>query len=199
MASLHVLRRTDTQIIQVACSDDAVAYAAALSKDQAFEVEVLAVLNGAGGLLEAVQRDLGPSVKGAWYNKGLGEVLASVVEALESEDSLPVEDEERPPKRQRPAQEELEAQPEPRQPTTLPAALAEHLEICRSSEAPKALEVIRALKQRLSTEAAHALLKDLHQVSVSDAAGHKRRILKPASCARGEALRLRALVSDAPL
>ena len=100
------------------------------------------------------------------------------------------EAEERAPKRrkQTPAQEETRTKPEPREPTPLPAALAEHLEVCGSAEAPKATDIWQALKQKLG-DAARELLKNTRQVSVSDAAGHKRRILKLAGCARGEALR----------
>jgi hypothetical protein len=196
MSALHVLRRSDTHILHVATSDDPAACAAALSKDQAFEVEVLATFPSAGGLLEAVQWNLGPPVKGAWYAKPVSEALAAVAEVLEDEEEAPPveaeEAEERAPKRRKrtPAQEEPQAQPEPREPTPLPAALAEHLEVCGSAEAPKATDICQALKQKLGN-AAQELLKDTRQVSVSDAAGHKRRILKLAGCARGEALRLR--------
>ena len=62
--------------------------------------------------------------------------------------------------------------------------------MCGSAEAPKATDIWQALKQKLG-DAARELLKNTRQVSVSDAAGHKRRILKLAGCARGEALRLR--------
>ena len=195
MATLHVLRRSDTRILHIAASEDPAACAAALSKDQAFEVEVLATFPSAGGLLEAVQWNLGPPVKGAWYATPVSEALASVVELLEDEEE-PVpeaeEAEERAPKRrkQTPAQEETRTKPEPREPTPLPAALAEHLEVCGSAEAPKATDIWQALKQKLG-DAARELLKNTRQVSVSDAAGHKRRILKLAGCARGEALRLR--------
>ena len=94
MATLHILQRSDAKVLHIASSDDPAGCAAALGKDQAFEVTALTTFPGAGSLEDAVQWNLGAPLKGAWYGASVSRALAAVAEVLA--DDEPTKDDARP-------------------------------------------------------------------------------------------------------
>jgi hypothetical protein len=182
MADLHVLRRTDSDLLHVARSDDAARCAAALGSGQAFEVEVAAVLPGLGAQLPAVQQRLGAPVRACWYAAPLAVVLSALAasmaqpEPAAAADAGPVGGESTDAME---SCEEEEAGP-----------LQQYLEPCSIAEADKAADVLRALRERLGKQEADAVLRCARQVTLAGADGKKRRVFK-AGRVRGQALRLK--------
>jgi hypothetical protein len=203
MADLHVLRRSDSELLHVARSDDAVKCAAALSSDQAFDVQVAALLPGLGPWLPAVQQRLRAPVKGCWYAAPLPAVLGAMAASMEQaagpaapagpeggDDVMEIcegvcsEAGLAGPRRVTKAAPVVEGEGADADP------LQEYLEVCSIAEADKAADVTRALGERLGKEAAKQLLRSARQVALAGADGKKRRVFK-AGRVRGQALRLR--------
>ena len=201
MAHLHVLQRSDSELLHVARSDDATKCAAALGSDQAFDVDVAALLPGLGPWLPAAQQRLRAPVKGCWYKAPLPVVLGAVAASMEQAagPTAPAG-----PEGEGDAMEICEgARSEaglvgPRGVTkATPTAeaegaepLQEYLEVCSIAEADKAADVMRALREKLGKEAAKQLLRNARQVTLASADGKKRRVFKVGQV-RGQALRLR--------
>ena len=186
MADLHVLRRTDSELLHVARSDDATKCAAALGSDHAFDVEVAALLPGLGPQLPRVQQHLGRPVKGCWYAAPLPLVLGAVATSM-AQPAVPAAPAADMPvggggaEAMETGSEEPGAEAEP---------LQQYLEPCSIAEADKAADVLRALRERVGKEAAALLLRGARQVTLAGADGKKRRVYK-AGRVRGEALRLK--------
>jgi hypothetical protein len=194
MASLHILRRSDTGLLHIDACDDPIVVAAGLSTNHAFEVTPVAVFPGLGGALPAVRWILGPELKCSWYNASISEALAAIGGVLEED-----QEDEPPPKRAKtdlqPDLQPISHLPPPQpHPENMPPAetLMQHVELCTSIEADKACDITKALKQKVGDETARRMLLETSQVSAPDETGRKRRVLKLAgACARGEALRLK--------
>ena len=193
MASLHILRRSDTGLLHIDASDDPIAVAAGLGTNHVFEVTPVAVFPGLGGALPAVRWILGPDLKCSWYNASISEALAAIANVIEE-----TQEDEPTPKRPKTDPQPVLQQPNPPpppqpQPPSSPAeTLMQHVELCTSIEADKACDITKALKQRVGDDTARRMLLETSQVSAPDGTGRKRRVLKlVGACARGEALRLK--------
>jgi len=186
LAHLSVLRRTDSELLHVARSDDATKCAAALGSDQAFDVEVAALLPGLGPQLPCVQQRLGKPVRGCWYAAPLplvlGAVATSMVQpAVPAAPEVAVTGGGDSVGAMETCSEEAEGEADP---------LQQYLEPCSIAEADKAADVLRALRQKAGKEATEQLLRGARQVTLAAADGKKRRVFK-AGRTRGEALRLK--------
>lgn len=162
MSTLHVLRRTDSDLLHIGRSDNTADCALALSAEQAFDIEVCLSLPNMGEQLPALQRRLGAPVKGCWYAAALPAVLSAMASSLAEPPAAPASEE----------------------------GLLQHTERCPIAEADKASDVMRALREKLGKDVADQLLRDAKQVTLAGADGKKRRVYK-AGCARGQALRVR--------
>ena len=185
MADLHVLRRTDSELLHVARSDDATKCAAALGGDHAFDVEVAALLPGLGPQLPCVQQHLGMPVKGCWYAAPLPLVLEAVAASV-AQPAVPAAPAVDMPVGEA-SVEAMEGCSE--EPGADADPLRQYLEPCSIAEADKAADVLRMLREKVGKEATELLLRGARQVTLAGADGRKRRVSK-AGRTRGEALRL---------
>lgn len=181
MANLCVLRRTDCELLHVARCDDAAACAAALRSGKAYAVEVVAVLFGLGPQLPVVQQRLALQVRCWWHAAPVAVVLSALAasmaepEPAAAADAGPV------------GADAMESCQEEGQEA---GPLQCYLEPCSIAEADKAVDVLRALQERLGKQGAEEVLRCARQVTLAGADGRKRRVFK-AGHVRGEALRLK--------
>ena len=175
MANLYVLRRADCELLHVARGDDAAACAAALRSGKAYAVEVMAVLFGLGPQLPVVQQRLALQVKCWWHAAPVAVVLSALAEPAAAADAGPV------------GADAMESCQEEGQEA---GPLQCYLEPCSIAEADKAVDVLRALQERLGKQGAEEVLRCARQVTLAGADGKKRRVYK-AGRVRGEALRLK--------
>ena len=193
MADLHVLCRSDSNLLHIACSDDVARCAARLDADQAFDVKIAALLPGLGCHLPAVQRHLRAPVKGHWYAVALPAALQAMaagvphIAACGAEAAETCRD-----------GETLSHSDSGTGAVSVGSSIRaevdeewrQFLEPCTIAEADRAVVVLRALREKLGKPVTKQVLRNARQVALKGSDGVKRRVWKVGHV-RGQALRLR--------
>ena len=186
MADLHLLRRTDNEMLHIGRSDDTSGFATALGSGHAFEVRIAALFPGLGPRLPEVQQRAPGHVANGWHRADLQEALTAVLAASTGVQAAPP----------------CETLAGPRVATETDRAgatkacgagaseLEKHLEACPYTEADSAVDVARALKEKLGKEAAGHLLRGARRCVLKGVDGKKRKVLKE-GCPKGKAWRMR--------
>ena len=196
---LHLLRRTDSELLHLGRSNNASSFAAALGSGHAFEVQIAAMCPGLGARLPEVQRRMGGHVKNGWHSTGLHTALAAVAAAVMPAQLVapgdtaagvePVQDELGKPSHATNGAMETEP-PKATEASEEVMELRKHLETCPYLEADKTVDVTRALRAALGKEAATRLLRGAKQCVLKGRDGKKRKVLKE-GCAKGQAWRVK--------
>ena len=205
MADLHLLKRTDSELLHCGRSSNARSFAAALANGHAFEVQIAALYPGLGAKLPEVQRRMGGHVRNGWHRVGLHDALGALAATLTPEAATALDAAAEPapaaaPTPVGPAQEEpghasdatameTDAADEDAN-TERVSELRKHLEPCPYKEADKVTTVAQVLRARLGKDAAERLLLGAKQSVLKDSCGRKRKVLKE-GCPTGKAWRVR--------
>ena len=89
MADLHLLRRTDNEMLHIGRSDDTSGFATALGSGHAFEVRIAALFPGLGPRLPEVQQRAPGHVANGWHRADLQEALTAVLAASTAVQAAP--------------------------------------------------------------------------------------------------------------
>ena len=207
MVDLHLLKRTDCELLHCGRSSNAGSFAAALASGHAFEVQIAALYPGLGAKLPEVQRRMKGHVRNGWHRAGLHDALGALAAALTPQAATAFDAATEPTQAATPAPAGP-AQEEPGQASDAAEAametdaadkdadnervreLRKHLEPCPYFEADKVTTVAQALRARLGNEVAARLLQGAKQSVLKDSCGKKRKVLKE-GCPKGKAWRVR--------
>ena len=188
---LHLLRRTDNEMLHLGRSNNASSMAAGLGSGHAFEVRIAALFPGLGPRLPEVQQRVPGHVANGWHVAGLQEALKAVLAALETAPApAPVP---HAAGQASDAAMETDSSETSEASSAVVSELHKHLEMCPHVEADKFVDVARALTEKLGKEAAAKLLKNAKYCSLMSANGTKQKLLKE-GCPRGRAWRVRKTV-----
>ena len=187
---LHLLQRTDSELLHIGRSDDASSLAMALGSGHAFEVRIAALFPGLGPRLPEVQRGVPGHMANGWHRARLQEALKAVVAAVTDAQAAPCNTATEPRLAACGKAGDATAMETGSSEATKAGGLEKHLEVCPYTEADRATDVVRALTEKLGKEAAAQLLRGARQCVLKGADGKKRKVLKE-GCPKGKAWRLR--------
>ena len=188
---LHLLRRTDNEMLHVGRSNNASSMAASLGSGHAFEVRLAALFPGLGPRLPEVHQRVTGHVTNGWHVAGLQDALKAVLAAWETAQAAPAPAPQVPSGQ---ASDTAATETDSTETTEACSAraseLQKYLEMRPYGEADKAIDVARVLTEKLGKEASVQLLKNAKHCSLMGANGKKRKVLKE-GCPRGKAWRVR--------